>query len=188
MRKLLILIILIFIHMFGNVVLANETGTPTAEKIERLDHLFETLKIAPNEQAAQKIEQEIWIEWIRQDDPQLDSMMEQAVAARRTANYKKSITILDQIVKKWSGYAEGWNQRATVHFLMGDYEKSLQDIYETLVREPRHFGSMAGRAVIRYRQAKPALAIQNIKAAMEFHPYLRERGMIEALMNGAIVR
>ena len=30
------------------------------------------------------------------------------------------------------GFAEGWNKRATVHYLLGNYHKSLTDIAETL--------------------------------------------------------
>lgn len=153
-------------------------GAPSPEQTARLDQLFKDLKAAPSEQAARTIEQKIWIEWTTPEDPELADLMKQVLAARRVADYDKAIAILDRMVVEWSGYAEGWNQRATVYFNKGDYEKSLEDIAETLKREPRHFGSMAGRSIIRLQQAKPALAIQGIKAAMEIHPYLKERHLI----------
>lgn len=153
-------------------------GAPSAEKALRLDQLFDTLKTSPDEQAARETEQKIWIEWTTPEDPELARLMDQAMSARRIADYDKAIGLLDRITTGWSGYAEGWNQRATVYFLKGDYEKSLEDIAETLEREPRHFGSMAGRSIIRLKQAKPALAIQGIKQTMEIHPYLKERHLI----------
>ena len=61
------------------------------------------------------------------------------------------------------------------------YEKSLQDIAVALELEPRHFGAMAGRAVIRLYQSKPALARQNIIEALKFHPFLKEKGMFPDL-------
>lgn len=75
-------------------------------------------------------------------------------------------------------FPEAWNQRATIHFLRGDYAQSLADVATTLELEPRHFGALAGRGIIRLRQGKSALAIQSIKAALAFHPFLRERTLI----------
>lgn len=187
MRKILIFNLLVLSQLFWGPAWADETplpGAPSTEQTARLDRLFIDLKTAPNEQLANETEQKIWIEWTTPEDPELAHLMGQALAARRVADYEKALAVLDQMVVEWPGYAEGWNQRATVYFLKGEIEKSLEDIAETLVREPRHFGALAGRGMIRLRQTKPALAVQNFLAAMEFHPYLRERGIIAALMNG----
>ena len=159
-----------------------EPGTPSAEKAQRLDDLFAQLKAAPNEMTGREIEQKIWIEWTSPEDPELATLMDKALAARREADYDTAISILDHITQDWSGYAEGWNQRATVYFLKGEYEKSLIDIAETLKREPRHFGALAGRGLIRLKQGKPTLAGQNILKAMEYDPYLRERHLIGPLL------
>jgi len=190
MRPLLILVGLAATLLLWNPALAAEDtlGVPSLAKAARLDDLFAQLKAAPNEQDAIEIEQKIWVEWTTPEDPKLANLMDQALAARRVADYDKALSILDQMTSEWSGYPEGWNQRATVHFLKGELEKSLADIAETLTREPRHFGSLAGRGMIRLQQAKPALAVQSILAAMEYHPYLRERGLVKALMDKAPLR
>ena len=128
-----------------------------------------------------EIEQKIWIEWTTLDEPELAGLIQRVLAARRVADFEKALTILNRVVFEWSGYAEGRNQRVAVYFEQGEFEKSLEDIAETLAREPRHFGSLSGRGLIRLHQGKSALAIQNFKAAMQFHPYLKERHMIPAL-------
>ena len=150
----------------------------TAPNDPLIDSLFIELKQAPDERTAIEIEQKIWSRWTQPDDSDLRTMMTSALKARRWYDYRSALDILDQVVRQWPDYSEGWNQRATIHFFLQNYEASLWDISKALEFEPRHFGALAGRGVIRLRQGKPALAIQNIRKAMEIHPYLRERHMI----------
>ncbi|MCW8914985.1 MAG: tetratricopeptide repeat protein [Magnetovibrio sp.] len=188
MQKLLILVAFILFPVVCNVAGADEAlerGIPSVEKTARIDALFQELKFSTNEQDAFQIEQKIWIEWTSPDDPELAKLMQQALSARRASDFDKALRILDRVVANWSAYAEGWNQRATVHFLRGDWEKSLTDIAETLYREPRHFGSLAGRGVIHLQQGRLDLAVQSILTAMHHHPYLRERNLIAHLIEEA---
>jgi len=107
--------------------------------------------------------------------------MQQAMRERRSYNFSGALKILNRVIDRTPDYAEAWNQRATVYFQQTEYEKSLQDIARTLELEPRHFGAMAGRALIRLRQNKPALAHQNILQALRLHPYLPERSLFPEL-------
>jgi hypothetical protein len=68
-----------------------------------------------------------------------------------------------------------------VYFHQSEHEKSLEDIARTLELEPRHFGALAGRAVIRLQQGKFALGLQNVLEAMKYHPYLKERAFFPSL-------
>lgn len=188
MHKVLLFVVLGLTQMPWGLVLADDilpSGTSSSEQAQRLDRLFDALKTAPNEQAAFKTEQTIWIEWTTPDDPQLAALMQQVLAARRVADYDKALAILDRVIKEWCGYAEGWNQRATVYFLQGEFEKSLEAVAETLAREPRHFGALVGRGMIYLRQGKLDLAVQDILAALQIHPYLPERGLIAGLQGDA---
>ncbi|MEH6473777.1 MAG: tetratricopeptide repeat protein [Halopseudomonas sp.] len=115
---------------------------------------------------------------MRSENPDVDRLMGEAMQARRWYDFDKALLLLDQIVEIDPSYAEAWNQRATIYFHRGDYEQALEAVAKTLEREPRHFGALAGRGMIRLRQGSSALAIQNIKAAVAFHPYLRERALL----------
>ncbi|MGB0748375.1 MAG: tetratricopeptide repeat protein [Magnetospiraceae bacterium] len=156
-------------------------GAHTARADDTLDQLFARLKLAPDEATARDLENDIWEYWTTPEDPALKAAMTRVLQYMRWQEFTEAETLLNDIIAKWPAYAEAWNQRATVHFLRGDYEQSLEDIAETLAREPRHFGAMAGRAVIRLRQAKPALARQTVLEALKIHPWLRERQMFPDL-------
>lgn len=144
----------------------------------QLDARFAALKQAADETTARRIEQEIWKLWMKAGDDEVDALMQQALEARRWKDYDKALALLDQVVERAPDYAEAHNQRAVIYFQRQEYEKSLEAVAATLEREPRHFGAMAGRGMIRLRQGKSALAIQNIKAAMKYHPFLRERNLV----------
>ena len=146
-----------------------------------LDALFKQLKVVTTEDKARELENQIWKKWLSSGDPKIDKLMQAALRARRSYNFNGALEILNQVVELKPEFPEVWNQRATVYFHQEQYKKSLEDIAKTLELEPRHFGSLAGRAVIRLKQKKPALAIQNIKVALEFHPYLKERNMFPNL-------
>jgi tetratricopeptide (TPR) repeat protein len=152
-----------------------------SQHVAQLDTLFADLKMAPNEAVSRRIERKIWQLWSTPDDPELNAVMTKVFKARNGYNYDGALSLLETVIERWPSYPEGWNQRATLYFLKQDYERSLIAIAETLRLEPRHFGAMAGRAVIRLRQSKPALALQNVKQAMTYHPYLRERHMFPSL-------
>lgn len=166
------------------LLLASTAAADTAAHAARLDSLFTELKQAPNETQALRIEFDIWNEWMHSGDAETDRLMEQVRAARRQYDRREALRLLNEVIARTPDYAEAWNQRATIYFELGELEKSLYDIGETLRLEPRHFGALAGRALIRMRQGKTALAIQNIRAAMEIYPLIAERQLLPVLESG----
>lgn len=154
---------------------------PVYSSNSSLDQLFSDLKNTSDELIARKLENQIWKSWFASGDTSVDELMQNAMRKRRGYDFNGALEILNQIIKLKPEYSEAWNQRATVYFHQEHYEKSLQDIAVALELEPRHFGAMAGRAVIRLYQSKPALARQNIIEALKFHPFLKEKGMFPDL-------
>lgn len=153
----------------------------------RLDRLFEDLSNAETEAEARAVEDDIWKTWIKTGDQDIDMLMQQALDRRRNYDFAGALEVLDRLVQIAPEYAEAWNQRATVNFHLERYEDSLIDISRALKYEPRHFGALAGRGVVRFRQGRQALAYQNIIAAMQIHPFLKERFMLpEPLRDGSM--
>ncbi len=161
-----LIIFLLFFPLYIPSVAAQE---------ESLDALFAALKESKNETTAREYEHQIWLHWFKSGDERINTLMLDAVSKRNQYDFNGALEILNKIIEMKPDYAEVWNQRATVYFHQREYEKSLWDVSKTLELEPRHFGAMAGRAVIRLFQGKPTLAYQNILQALEYHPYIKER-------------
>jgi len=172
-------------HLLKSIILVslcNLSLLSTPAFASSLDDLFSALKNATDEHTAREYENRIWLEWFKSGDKEVDELMQIAMQKRRNYDFNGAIEVLNQVITMKPGYAEAWNQRATVHFHQQEYEKSLQDIAKTLELEPRHFGAMAGRTVIRLQQMKPALARQNVLQALKLHPFLKEKAFFPDLM------
>jgi len=147
----------------------------------RYEGLMAKLAAARSQSEADTLSSEIWRIWLTAPDEVAQEVLDAALVHRRSRDYLGAIRQLDRLISGWPDYAEGWNQRATVHFLRGDYDASLVDVAEVLAREPRHFGALSGKALILYRQGRTALAQITLREALRHNPFLHERAMLEAL-------
>lgn len=155
-------------------VLAETPSSAAVAKAENpLQVLFSDLKRERNEKAAERIASRIWDEWNKSGSSSVDLMMlwsQQAIEAKK---YDVALDFLDQIVTLDPSYAEGWNRRATVHFLMQNYRKSMSDIEHTLELEPRHFGALSGMAQIMTATGRDELALKAWQRVLDIYPMLR---------------
>ena len=142
------------------------------EREERLDQLFAILKDAKNEQLSQKAVQEIEAIWSKSGSDTVDLLVQWAGDAANNKEYGKALDFLDNVVRLKPDYAEGWNKRATVHFLNKDYGQSIADVERTLELEPRHFGALAGLSVMLLDYNEDARALEFMKRAFEINPSL----------------
>jgi tetratricopeptide (TPR) repeat protein len=140
---------------------------------ERLDALFLQLKREGNEKAAERIAERIREEWMRSGSASIDLMMQWSKTAMDEQKYDVALDFLDQIVTLSPAFAEGWNRRATVHFMMRNYRKSMSDIDRTLQLEPRHFGALAGLAQIMKDAGRKELALDAFQRVLDIYPMLR---------------
>src|SRR4030081_55557 len=119
-----------------------------ADKTRGLDFLFGALKAAPDETSAKHVEARIWALWLQTPSDTAALLMMRAKAAMDAQQIDVALKLLDAVVKLRPDYIEGWNRRATLYYLKNDYAHSLEDIEQVLVREPRHFGALAGLGMI----------------------------------------
>ena len=146
-----------------------------------LDGLFVLLDQAPDRDSAQTVTNEIWARWTTPDDPELAAKMDLLLEKRRQADLVGAMALADEIIAADPSYAEGWNQRATLAFIAGDYEASLADIAETLKREPRHFGALSGKVLVLIALGDRTAARDVLRDALAIHPFLPERGLFPDL-------
>jgi tetratricopeptide (TPR) repeat protein len=148
------------------------------DRITLRDQLFTAQKNARTEGEAQQIENEIWQFWSQGPDPEATKQISEVFAARRAYDLEKALRIATELTERLPDYAEGWNQRATVLFMQEKPDASLEAIERVLELEPKHFGALAGKAVILIRQGRMAIAQATLRRAVESHPFLRERHLI----------
>lgn len=152
--------------------------SPATSRKAKLDALFARLMASEDQGKADRIVQQIWALWLKSGDAEVDLRMSEALIHLRGANLSRAKSMLSQVIRAKPDYAEAWNQRAIANFRSGDFEASLSDIARTLALEPRHFGALAGKGVIKMHQGKNAEALAAFERAMRFNPFLRERARI----------
>jgi tetratricopeptide (TPR) repeat protein len=145
---------------------------PVKSAGEQLDDLFKTLKTAPSKEAAQAAEDAIWRLWLQSGSDTVDLLMSWAMKAMAAKDYATALDFLDRVVTMKPDYAEGWNKRATVYFMMNDYSKSIADIGKTLALEPRHFGALSGLGMIMRELGDDKRAIEAYQNALAVDPNL----------------
>ena len=99
-------------------------------------------------------------------------MMSWTLASIEEKNYGLALDYLDRLLIMKPDYAEGWNKRATVHFLKDDYPKAIADIERTLALEPRHFGALSGLGTIMRDLGQKDRALTAYHKALEIDPHL----------------
>jgi tetratricopeptide (TPR) repeat protein len=147
---------------------------PKADKTRGLDFLFGALKAAPDEASAKQVEARIWAIWMRTPSDTAALLMVRAKAAMDAEKYDVALKLLDAVVKLRPDYVEAWNRRATVFYLRNDYQRSLDDIEQVLVREPRHFGALVGLGMIMQDIGDEKRALDAFRKALAVNPHLEK--------------
>ena len=98
--------------------------------------------------------------------------MSRAKTAADAKDYNLAIRLLSTVIELRPNYVDAWNRRATIYFLKQDYGNSLADIRETLAREPRHFGALAGLGVIMESVGDEKHALEAFRKAQAIYPRL----------------
>jgi tetratricopeptide (TPR) repeat protein len=115
-------------------------------------------------------EQGLWLLWTRSGDPDIDRQMAHATELIEDEKHAQAIAVLTQIIRKKPAFAEGWNRRATVYYVMGEYRKSIADCHEVLKRNPGHFGALSGMGQIHVQLEQWDEALAWFRRALEVNP------------------
>ncbi|MDF1793250.1 MAG: tetratricopeptide repeat protein [Thalassobaculaceae bacterium] len=147
-----------------------------------LDALFEKLGNAEVFSIAHATEQRIWVIWhARPEQPEVEAIMERGLHAMRESDFASALDAFDAAVRLAPDFAEAWNKRATIYYLLGDYAASIADVRQALQLEPRHFGALSGLGLINLKLDRKADALAAFEAALKLHPFLPERFQVQAL-------
>ena len=119
-------------------------------------------------------ERAVWQVWSRADDPEVDALFQRGVEQMNQGTAEGAIDTFTAIIRKKPDFAEGWNKRATIYFLIGEYEKSLADCAEVVKRNPNHFGVLSGYGQIYVQLDQPERALDYFQRALKVNPNLHQ--------------
>ena len=141
---------------------------------DNLNILFKELLNAKNLQQAEKLEDQIWNKWTRHpNNDYLTNKLENGTYSMYHQQYRMALKLFTDVINEDPKWAEGWNKRATLLFILGDYEKSLDDIEKVLDLEPRHFGALSGRAQIYLSLKEYEKAVDDLRKAKSIYPLFK---------------
>jgi tetratricopeptide (TPR) repeat protein len=115
-------------------------------------------------------EQGLWLLWTRSGDAAIDAQMARATEEMQAGRHAQAIALLTNIIEQKPEFAEGWNRRATVYYLAGEFRKSIADCDEVLKRNPGHFGALSGLGEIHMQLDDEGKALEWYRRALEVNP------------------
>lgn len=163
---LLAIIVLAIIVLPAPSLLADQTDA-------RLPALFTELRTTSEAEKAKIVVAEIWQIWSEHsDNDRLSERLKIGIAQMEAGRLRQAEQIFTTIIDTDPAFAEAWNKRATVYFLMGAYDRSKRDIAQTILREPRHFGALSGLGLVETHLGNYEAALNAYEQAIALHPYL----------------
>ena len=143
------------------------------DRDKQLDVLFDQLK-SNNSNLINETEQKIWKIWSTHPKDQFLTL-KLAEGSKLVVNNElsKAIVIFTEVINKDPSWAEAWNKRATVLYMIGNYEESQNDINKVLNLEKRHFGALAGQGLVNIQLKNYEKAIESYEKAQEIYPAMQ---------------
>ena len=148
---------------YSNLVPADQTD-------DRLETLFITLSSSSDKQVIRSTENQIWDIWFAHPNSDVERLMQIGVQRMNANRQSEAMIIFSQLVENFPDYAEAWNRRATLHYILGNYQESIGDIERVLSLEPRHFGALSGLGLVYLQLDQLRKAKEAFEDLMKVHP------------------
>ena len=163
MKKILTIILL---FLSTSILSANERDA-------QLDKLFNELKKNISSSSS-NIAQQIWTLWsTHPTDHKLTSILDEGSKLVQDQKLYKAIEVFTKVIELDPNWAEAWNKRATVLYMIGDYQESQNDIDKVLILEQRHFGALAGQGLVNIKLKNYEKAIESYEKAQDIYPAMQ---------------
>ena len=151
----------------------NNTNLEANDKNKKLDRLFNDLKFK-NATLSYEIEQKIWELWsTHPSDKNLTTMLAEGSNLVNKQKFDQAIVVFSKVIDLDPKWAEAWNKRATVLYMVGEFQKSQDDIDKVLELEERHFGALAGQGLVNIQLENYDKAIMSYKKAQQIYPKMK---------------
>jgi len=165
MRILLAPLALIFLLLHG-------VSAGAGQQDARLDGLFERLQVTNDKVEAASIERRIWRIWMQSEKEDLNVLMRQGTAAMSSRDFGLALKSFNALIQLAPTLAEAWNKRATLYYLMRDFDASIADVKQTLALEPRHFGAIVGLGLMYDQLGDQPAALRAFREGLKINPHM----------------
>jgi tetratricopeptide (TPR) repeat protein len=115
-------------------------------------------------------DESLWLLWNRSGDDAIDRLMERGTDQMHSGQHREAIATFSEVIRRRPAFAEGWNKRATVLYLAGEFRRSLADCDQVLKRNPRHFGALSGAGLNHLKLEQYSQALEWFRRALEVNP------------------
>ena len=155
----------------GMARLAGSVRLAEIGRLEDVDRLLAHLA-DPEPQLRDEAASATWQIWSRSGDAAVDKLFARGMEQMEAGALDDALATFGAVIKRKPAFAEGWNKRATIHFLLGHFTQSLKDCDEVLKRNPKHFGALSGAGQIHLQLGHPELALDFFRRALAVNPNL----------------
>ena len=164
------------------ILFLSTTALSANERDTQLDKLFTELKKNISS-SSPEIAQQIWTLWsTHPTDEKLTSILDEGSRLVQDQKLIRAIDIFTDVIKIDPTWAEAWNKRATVFYMVGEFQKSQDDIDKVLELENRHFGALAGQGMVNIKLKNYDKAKKSYQKAQEIYPAMKSsKVMIEQI-------
>ena len=114
----------------------------------------------------------LWAIWSRSGDADIDARLQEGIGLMEAQRFAEAAAVFSDVIRRAPAFAEGWNKRATVYYLMGELDRSLADCEEVIRRNPGHFGALSGFGLIYLQKDDLSHAAEYFEKALTVNPNL----------------
>ena len=115
-------------------------------------------------------------------DQKLTSLLDEGSRLVIDQQLNRAIDVFTEAIELDPNWAEAWNKRATVFYMVGEFQKSQDDIDKVLELEKRHFGALAGQGMVNIQLKNYDKAKRSYQKAQEIYPAMKSsKVMIEQI-------
>lgn len=157
-----------------------ETCPAPLDQSAAFDGLFDSVRTVGSQLEAEVLSQQMWQLWTQAPDAKAQALLDRGMEKRAGFDFMGALEALDALVAYCPDYAEGWNQRAFVHFLRQDFPSAREDLTMAKSINPRHVGVLTGLALTYIGLGQDADAQDALAAAVELNPWVKERHLLRA--------
>lgn len=136
-----------------------------------LTELYAHLAKVPDAGQAAPVAEAIEQLWLQSGSDTIGVLMGRSAKAIKDNKTELALQLLDAVVELAPDYAEGWNRRAYVEFLLNNYEGAVGDLRRALALEPNHFKALEGLARILRDTGQKKAALQAYKQILKINPF-----------------